>query len=243
MSLADGKVDEEVAMPGGIRPAAGPVDDKRLAGLIQPVATAAGMDVESVRVSVVGKRRLLRVVVDSDRGVSLDDAAEVSRQISALLDASNTMGEIPYTLEVSSPGVDRPLTEPRHWRRAARRLVKVKVSGEGSLVGRVLAADDSGVTLDVDGSKRELGYGALGPGAIQVEFGRLPDADELADADEVAGSDDDLDDELAADEHGDDELDEFGDDELDEFGDELNEEELDDELEDEAELGAGGDGH
>lgn len=201
-------------MPGGIRPAAGPVDDKRLAGLIQPAVTAAGMDVESVRVSVVGKRRQLRIVVDSDRGVSLDDAADISRQISALLDASDAMGEVPYTLEVSSPGLDRPLTEPRHWRRAARRLVKVKVSGEGSVVGRVLAADDDGVTLDVDGSKRGLGYGALGPGTIQVEFGRLPDADE----------------------RGDDEVDEFGDDELDE-------EELDDELEDEAELGAGGDGH
>ncbi len=217
-------------MPGGIRSAAGPVDDKRLAGLIQPVVTAAGMDVESARVSVVGKRRLLRVIVDSDHGVSLDDAAEVSRQISALLDASNAMGEIPYTLEVSSPGVDRPLTEPRHWRRAARRLVKVKVSGEGTIVGRVLAADDNEVTLDVDGSKRELGYGALGPGAIQVEFGRLPDADEFAADDDPAGERD-------ADElYGDDELDEFGDDGLDE-------EELDDELEDEAELGAGGDGH
>jgi len=218
-------------MPGGIRPAAGPVEDKRLAGLIQPVASAAGMDVESVRVSVVGKRRLLRIIVDSDRGVSLDDAADISRQISALLDASNAMGEVPYTLEVSSPGVDRPLTEPRHWRRAARRLVKVKVSGEGSVVGRVLAADDDGVTLDVDGSKREVGYGALGPGAIQVEFGRLQDADEQ-DADEH--HDDERDDDF-----GDDELDEFGDDGL----DELDEEELDDELEDEAELGAGGDGH
>jgi ribosome maturation factor RimP len=216
MSLADGKVDEEVAMPGGIRPAAGPVDDKRLAGLIQPVVAAAGMDVESVRVSLVGKRRLLRVIVDSDHGVSLDDAAEISRQLSALLDASDAMGQVPYTLEVSSPGVDRPLTEPRHWRRAARRLVKVKVTGEGSIVGRVLAVDDDGVTLDVDGSKRQLRYAALGPGAIQVEFGRLPDAGELA-------ADDELTDELE--------------------DDELDEEELDDELEDEAELGAGGDGH
>jgi ribosome maturation factor RimP len=225
MSLADGKVDEEVAMPGGIRPAAAPADDKRLAGLIQPVVTAAGMDVESVRGSVVGKRRLLRIVVDSDHGVSLDDAAEVSRQISALLDASDVMGEIPYTLEVSSPGVDRPLTEPRHWRRAARRLVKVKVPGEGSVVGRVLAADDNGVTLDVDGSKREVEYSALGPGTVQVEFGRIPDADELAADDGLL--DQDLDD---------DELDEFE-------ADEADEEELDDELDDEAKLGAGGDGH
>jgi len=227
-------------MPGGIRPAAGPVEDKRLAGLIQPVVSAAGMDVESVRVSMVGKRRLLRVVVDSDSGVSLDDAAEISREVSALLDASNAMGEVPYTLEVSSPGVDRPLTEPRHWRRAARRLVKVKVSGEGSIVGRVLAADDDGVTLDVDGSKRELGYGALGPGAIQVEFGRLPEADEQdaddLDADALDADERDGDERDAGDRDADEDDDDFGDDELDE-------EELNDELEDEAELGAGGDGH
>jgi ribosome maturation factor RimP len=194
------------------------VDDRRLAGLIQPVVAAARMDLESVRVTAAGKRRLLRVVVDSDHGVSLDDAADISREISALLDASNVMGEVPYTLEVSSPGVDRPLTEPRHWRRAARRLVKVKVAGEGTITGRVLAAGDSGVTLDLDGTKRELGYGALGPGTIQVEFGRLPDADdELGDG----GLEDD---ELAADELDDDELDDAG-------------------LRDEADLGAGGDGH
>ena len=184
------------------------MDDKRLAGLVQPVVAAAGMDLESLRVTAAGKRRLLRIVVDSDRGVSLDDAADVSREISALLDTSSVMGEVPYTLEVSSPGVDRPLTEPRHWRRAARRLVKVKVAGEGTITGRVLAAHDNGVTLDVDGTQRELGYGALGPGAIQVEFGRLPDAD-----------------------------DELGDDRLED--DELGY----DELRDEADLGAGGDGH
>jgi len=175
-------------MPGGIRPAAGPVDEKRLAGLIQPALSAAGMDLESARVTVAGKRRLLRVVVDADGGVSLDDAAEVSREISALLDAADAMGDVPYTLEVSSPGVDRPLTEPKHWRRAARRLVKVKVTGEGTVEGRILAADDDGVTLDVAGARRHLQYAALGPGRVQVEFGPLPDADEG----DLAGGDDDL---------------------------------------------------
>ena len=107
-------------MPGGSRSAVGPVNDKRLAELIEPVVAAAGMDLESVRMSVAGKRRLLRIVVDGDGGVSLDDAADVSRGISAMLDEGNALGEVPYTLEVSSPGVDRPLTEPRHWRRAGR---------------------------------------------------------------------------------------------------------------------------
>jgi len=168
-------------MPSGNRPVASPVDESRLAGLIGPVVAAAGMDLESVRASVAGRRRLLRVVVDSDHGVSLDDAAEVSRDVSAALDATDVMGDMPYTLEVSSPGVDRPLTEPRHWRRAARRLVRVK-TGAGTVQGRVLAADAAGVTLDIDGAEHRFGYGDLGAGAVQVEFGRLPDAelDELS---------------------------------------------------------------
>ena len=136
-------------MPGGIRSTAGPVDDRKLAGLIEPVVAAAGMDLEAVRMTVAGRRRLLRVVVDSDHGVSLDDAADVSREISAVLDAGNVLGDVPYTLEVSSPGVDRPLTEPRHWRRARGRLVRVKVTGEGAVEGRVLAADADGVTLGI----------------------------------------------------------------------------------------------
>jgi ribosome maturation factor RimP len=190
-------------MPGSPRSAGGVVDDKRLAGLIEPVIAAAGMDLESVRMTVAGRRRLLRVIVDSDHGVSLDDAADVSREVSALLDASDVLGEVPYTLEVSSPGVDRPLTEPRHWRRARGRLVKVKATARGAagatVEGRVLAADAEGVTLGLADGEQRFGYGELGAGAIQVEFGRIPDA------------------------------------ELDEF--------TDPEFDDEADHGAGGDGH
>jgi ribosome maturation factor RimP len=212
-------------MPGGIRPAAGPVDDKRLAGMIQPVVAAAGLDLESVRVTIAGKRRLLRVVVDGDHSVSLDETADVSREVSALLDASSMMGEVPYTLEVSSPGVDRPLTEPRHWRRAVRRLVRVKAAGEGTVQGRVLVADEAGVTLDVDGVRHSFTYGVLGPGAVQVEFGRLPEIDDEGDL----PADDELDDEL-------DDDDDFADDGPDEPEDEdLNN--------DEADLGGGSDGH
>jgi ribosome maturation factor RimP len=169
-------------LPGNVRSAVGPANDKKLAGLIEPVITAAGMDLESVRVTVAGKRRLLRVIVDSDHGVSLDETADVSREISALLDASNTLGEAPYTLEVSSPGVDRPLTEPRHWRRARGRLVRVKVTGEGTgkgstVEGRVLAADADGVVLDLPAGERRFPYREMGAGSVQVEFGRIPDAE------------------------------------------------------------------
>jgi ribosome maturation factor RimP len=148
-----------------------PEIEGRIADVIGPVIAAAGMDLESVRVSAAGRRRLLRVVVDSDRGVSLDDAATISRKLSAALDATPVMGDFPYTLEVSSPGVDRPLTDPRHWRRAVGRLVQVTAADAGSISGRVLAADADGVTLDVAGDHRRFGYAALGAGAIQVEFG------------------------------------------------------------------------
>jgi ribosome maturation factor RimP len=192
-------VDEEVVMPGGQRhapkpgqprpgqaksgqpktgqyrprpaAAAGPVDEDRIADVIRPVVAAAGMDLESVRVSAAGRRRLLRVVVDSDQGVGLDDAAIVSRQLSAALDADPVMGDFPYTLEVSSPGVDRPLTDPRHWRRSVGRLVQVTAAEAGTVTGRVVAADLDGVTLDVGGDRRRFGYAALGAGAVQVEFG------------------------------------------------------------------------
>lgn len=148
-----------------------PEIEGRIADVIGPVIAAAGMDLESVRVSAAGRRRLLRVVVDSDRGVSLDDAATISRKLSAALDAAPVMGDFPYTLEVSSPGVDRPLTNPRHWRRAVGRLVQVTAADAGPISGRVLAADADGVTLDVAGDHRRFGYAALGAGAIQVEFG------------------------------------------------------------------------
>src|SRR6516165_11202056 len=151
-------------------------DQAELARVLAPVVHAAGADLESVRISSAGRRRLLRVYVDADGGVGLDEIALISRELSARLDATGAMGEAPYTLEVSSPGVDRPLTQPRHWRRATGRLVKVTLVAAGQ-DGRVRAADADGVTLDVDGAEHRYGYGDLGAGAVQVEFGRLPDAE------------------------------------------------------------------
>lgn len=164
------------AGPSG--PSQSRADEGRIADVIRPAVAAAGMDLESVRVTAVGRRRLLRVVVDSDQGVSLDDAATASREVSAVLDAAGVMGDYSYTLEVSSPGVDRPLTEPRHWRRAAGRLVKVKVADAGVMLGRVVSADAGAVVLDTDGARDRFAYARLGPGSVQVEFGRPPEQSE-----------------------------------------------------------------
>ncbi|HLI37990.1 MAG TPA: ribosome maturation factor RimP [Streptosporangiaceae bacterium] len=158
-------------MPGSA--GRGPAGPDRVERLIAPVTAALGMDLESVRVTAAGRRRLLRVVVDKDGGVSLDEVAHLSRELSAALDASGVMGEMPYTLEVSSPGVGRPLTQPRHWRRAAGRLARVHVASSGTIQGRVVAADEAAVILDVGGEHRRFGYPDLGPGEVLVEFGNV----------------------------------------------------------------------
>jgi len=148
----------------------------RIVALVEPVVNAAGYDLEEVAVNQAGRRTVVRVVVDADGGITLDDIAAVSREVSAALDASDgrpgsSFGTGPYTLEVTSPGVDRPLTEPRHWRRNVGRLVTVRV-GEKSVTARVVAADEAGVRLADDGGVRSAGYGELGPGRVQVEFDR-----------------------------------------------------------------------
>jgi ribosome maturation factor RimP len=133
------------------------------------------MDLEAIRVTSAGRRRILRVVVEADGGVSLDDIALASRELSVKLDSAAEMGEQPYTLEVSSPGVDRPLTQPRHWRRAIGRLVVAQLSGNGAATaeGRIIGADESGVTLEQAGEERAFSYADLGPGRVQIEFGHF----------------------------------------------------------------------
>lgn len=165
---------------GASRPTAGPVEAEELAAVLEPVIAAAGLDLEAVRITRAGRRRLLRVVVDADGGIGLDEIAEVSRDVSAYLDRSQMMGEEPYTLEVSSPGVDRPLTQPRHWRRARGRLVAAsRTAGNGerpqAVQGRVISASDYGVALEIDGQRHDFAYAELGPGRVQVEFGKLGD--------------------------------------------------------------------
>ncbi|MGC1285961.1 MAG: ribosome maturation factor RimP [Streptosporangiaceae bacterium] len=163
-------------------PSRAAADAERIVGLLEPAVAALGMDLEGVKITSAGRRRLLRIVVDADGGVSLDDMALASRELSATLDRAAAMGEASYTLEVSSPGVDRPLTEPKHWRRAVGRVVSAPLRSQpgtsatapdATVTGRVAGADSGGVRIDVDGASREFGYSELGPGRIQIEFAPL----------------------------------------------------------------------
>ncbi|MGQ5260174.1 ribosome maturation factor RimP [Micromonospora sp. ZYX-F-536] len=183
----------------------------RLRAVIEPVVNGVGYDLEDLTVSRAGRRHVVRVIVDADGGIDLDAVAEVSRAVSTALDAAEeTGGDIvagEYQLEVSSPGVDRPLTLPRHWRRNVGRLVKVTVrgaavlpdqrgeqpTGDRQLTGRVVAADDEGIQLETDDGRASWAYAQLGPGRVQVEFTRLAELgepDEFDDADDIDDSDD-----------------------------------------------------
>ena len=144
------------------------VSRERVRAALEPVVAAAGFDLEDVAVSAAGRRSVIRVIVDRDGGVDMDAVAAVSRVVSDALDSGDATGESPYTLEVTSPGVDRPLTEPRHWRRNAGRLVVA-----GDIRGRIVSADDAGVTLLVDGGERTVPYAELPAGQVQVEFDRV----------------------------------------------------------------------
>ncbi|MFE0590356.1 ribosome maturation factor RimP [Micromonospora echinospora] len=200
---------------GRPRPTGAPRGDlaarrSRLRAVIEPVVVAAGYDLEDLSVSRAGRRHVVRVIVDGDRGVSLDAVADVSRAVSSALDAAEeASGDIvagEYQLEVSSPGVDRPLTLPRHWRRNVGRLVRVTARaavpeqragqpGDRQVTGRVLEADDERVALDVDGERMHWTYAELGPGRVQVEFNRLDEIDEAEEFDATDEAGDDIDDE------------------------------------------------
>jgi ribosome maturation factor RimP len=178
---------------GGRGPAGQGPDLQRLERLLEPVIKAMDMDLEGIRVTTAGRRRLLRVVVDADGGVSLDDISHASRELSLKLDSVAEMGEFPYTLEVSSPGIDRPLTQPRHWRRAIGRLVVAPLhagdrsghegNGDALAEGRIVGSSDTAVTLECDGLSREFRYSELGPGRVQVEFGHFDADDALPEED------------------------------------------------------------
>jgi ribosome maturation factor RimP len=145
---------------------------ERIASVLSEPLGALGLDLEAVEVSAAGSRRVLRVAVDKDGGVTMDDVADATRSLSAVLDDSDVMGERAYTLEVTSRGVDRPLTLPRHWRRNAGRLVTVTPREGDPVTGRVLASDDEVVTLDVSGGERRLRFADVERALVQVEFNR-----------------------------------------------------------------------
>ena len=143
--------------------------DRLAAELTGPIGLL-GLDLEAVDLTSAGKRRVLRVAIDKDGGVTMDDIADATREVSRVLDETDVMGQQAYTLEVSSPGVDRPLTLPRHWRRNTGRLVKVALAAGEPMTGRITETDDDGAVLDVEGTEHRVAYAEVKKARIQIEF-------------------------------------------------------------------------
>jgi ribosome maturation factor RimP len=144
----------------------------RVRAVIAPLVAAEGLDLEAVDVQPAGRRRVVRVVVDRDGGISLDGVAEVSHALSTALDESNAMGDQPYVLEVTSPGVDRPLTEARHWRRNAGRLVAVSRRDGSEVRGRITAVVDRDVSVDTAAGSVTIPLEDVAQARVEVEFNR-----------------------------------------------------------------------
>lgn len=137
--------------------------------------SALGLDLEATELSNAGKRRVLRIAVDQDGGVTHDDLVAAEHAVSETLESSDVMGQQPYTLEVTSRGVDRPLSLPRHWRRNQQRLVAITRTDGSTLRGRIVEHDSEpggGVRLDVDGSSVDVSYADIAKALVQIEFNR-----------------------------------------------------------------------
>ena len=154
----------------------------RLEQLAERCVTALGLDLEAVELSEAGKRRVLRIAVDADGGVPIDSITQATRELSKVLDTTDAMGAQPYTLEVTSRGVDRPLTLPRHWRRNVGRLVVAELADGSRVKGRISTADDSGADLAVDGAPRRLPFDDVASARIEAEVTKPRSTDPRKDA-------------------------------------------------------------
>lgn len=162
--------------PRPVRPSPGPLPGQ-LHGVLEPIVVGAGFELDELDVHVVGRRHTVKVVVDSEQGVGLDDIAKLSRAAADELDQHEHLIGGSYTLEVTSPGVDRPLTSPRHWRRARLRLVAVRPREGKPFTGRVGAAGEDAVTMLVDGVLRRVRYADVERAAVEVEFKPAPESE------------------------------------------------------------------
>ena len=139
--------------------------------LVGPVVESLGYDLEGLTVSAAGRRHVVKVVVDRDGGVGLDDMATLSHELSVALEDDDSIPGS-YVLEVSSPGVDRPLTEPRHWRRNISRLVKVTLADGTEWTARIQRSDDTEALLvdDTTAAEHTVRYDEVERALVQIEL-------------------------------------------------------------------------
>ena len=140
--------------------------NEEISAAITPALTALGFYLEDLNISSAGKRSLLTVIVDADRHLSLDEVTQATKAISEIVENIPALGATPFTLEVTSPGVDRPLTKPRHWRKNINRLVKIILQDGKEIKGRIKSASEISATID----EVEISYADIKRANLEIEF-------------------------------------------------------------------------
>jgi ribosome maturation factor RimP len=151
----------------------------QISELVTPAVSDLGFYLEDVHIATPGNHRIVTCIVDGDASLNLDQVTSVSRVISELLDEAAFMGETPFTLEVTSPGVDRPLTQPRHFAKNADRLLKIIKLDGSEVTGRILSNTDHDVTLTVlikkESTEQTVLLSDIKRAVVEIEFNRKDD--------------------------------------------------------------------
>jgi ribosome maturation factor RimP len=137
-----------------------------ISAAVTPALSALGFYLEDVTITSAGRRSMLTIIVDGDTHLSLDQVTSATKAISEIVESLQSLGDTPFTLEVTSPGLDRPLTKPRHWRKNIDRLVKVVLLDGKEIKGRIKAASEDSATVD----QSEINFTEIKRASLEVEF-------------------------------------------------------------------------
>ena len=139
---------------------------EQVAAVITPAIQALGFYVEDISITSAGRRSMLTVIVDGDTNLSLDQVTVATKAISEIVENLPTLGNNPFTLEVTSPGLDRPLTKPRHWRKNKDRLIKIVLNDGKEITGRIKESTDDEVIVD----EQKVAFVDIKRATLEIEF-------------------------------------------------------------------------
>jgi len=139
---------------------------EQVLAVITPAIESLGFYIEDITITSAGKRSMLTVIVDGDTHLSLDQVTVATKAISEIVENLPTLGNNPFTLEVTSPGLDRPLTKPRHWRKNQDRLIKIVLTDGKEVNGRIKDSTETSVTVD----DQTINFTDIKRATLEVEF-------------------------------------------------------------------------
>jgi ribosome maturation factor RimP len=139
---------------------------EQVLAVITPAIESLGFYIEDITITSAGKRSMLTVIVDGDTHLSLDQVTVATKAISEIVENLPTLGNNPFTLEVTSPGLDRPLTKPRHWRKNQDRLIKIVLTDGKEVMGRIKDSTETSVTVD----DQTINFADIKRATLEVEF-------------------------------------------------------------------------